>query len=503
MGPTEAPIMRTSGLCEKHVSERLLLTVKVVVFVKIAILFSLAINTRFVMDEFWHFTQPVYLFDGTFETIWPKKAVGYAVFYELSHLIGWDATSMLMVGRLMTACLAVAIVWCIYLCCRSLGAERVTALIAVALLLSFSNFIERGFRLRSEPLATLLGAMAVLVIVRYETDRAKTLLIAGLLSGFAFVTTQKSIYFNFALGTALTMDALFARSVSRAIKRGVLLVLGWIAAIAIYAVLLGGSSLLKVLEVLFLGPAELALNGGSYYEGLDAYIWQTLKRNSLQYGLVIFGLILTASRVFKCASRERIFFIFTVLLAVLVFFHNQTWPYVFVMALPFLAIYGADAFAYLTQRSDRWSYRVLGILIIITVLSTARNVQYLSHDNHAQLELIRNAEAVLDQDDTYFDGIGMIPSRRMEPRLWLDAQAVNNTKAQGKAAVLYDSLLRSEPKLVLLSYRTDNLGKVFNTVLETNYVFLSPNIMLPRETHHEISTDRIDRPLLFESIYSY
>ncbi|MDA7963938.1 hypothetical protein [Ruegeria sp.] len=492
--------IQSSGLSQEQNLSR---AISLFVFAKIAILFVLAVNTRFVMDEFWHFTQPVYLFDGIFETIWPKKAVGYVVFYELSHLIGWDATSMLMVGRLTTAGLAVALLWGIYKCALTLSHERLTAILAVALLLTFSNFIERGFRLRSEPLATLFAVMAVLVVVRYQADRAKTLILAGLLSGLAFVTTQKSVYFNFALGAALVVDALCMLSITRAIKRGVLLLLGWAIAIALYGVLLGGSAMPQVLEVLFLGPAELALNGGSYYDGLDAYVWQTLFRNPLQYGLVAFGLILSAKRILKLDCAERIFLVFTVLLAGLIFFHNQTWPYVFTMVLPFLAVYAALAATYLLHHSERWSSIIPGLLLVIAVQSIVRNVQYLDHDNRAQLVVVQQAEAQLAENDTYFDGIGMIPSRRMEPRLWLDAQAVLKTKGEGQNSTLYSALLEAEPDLVIPSYRTDNLGPEFNSILKSEYGSLSPHILLPLETNPDLSRSKSQRLPLFKGIYSY
>lgn len=482
--------------------QRLLLAIRFFVLAKIAILLVLAVNTRFVMDEFWHFTQPVYLFDGTFDTIWPKKAVGYAVFYELSHLIGWDATSMLIAGRLTTAGLALVLTLCIYKCARALGYERMTAILAVALLLSFSTFIERGFRLRSEPLALLFAAMAVLVIVRYEADRAKTLFIAGLLSGLAFVTTQKSVYFNFSLGAALVVDAICVGSVTRAVKRGGLLVLGWACTIALYGVLLGGSAMPQVLEVLFVGPAELAFSGGSYYEGLDAFVWQTFGRNALQYGLVVIGLFLSATRFLKCNSAARIFLTYTVLLTAFVFFHNQTWPYVFTMALPFLAIYAAVAVTDLFRPPERWSSSVFTVLIVIAVQSTLRNVQYLSHDNHAQMALVQQTEAQLATDETYFDGIGMIPSRRMEPRLWLDAQAVRKTNEEGQNSTLYHALLHAEPHVVISTYRTDNLGAVFNAALKKNYGFLSQYIMVPLETSPELSPAKAARAPLFNGVYA-
>ncbi len=483
--------------------QRLWLAVRLFVLMKVAFLIVLAVNTRFVMDEFWHFTQPVYLFDGTFETIWPKKAVGYAVFYELAHLIGWDSTSMLLVGRLMTAGIALALCWCIYQCARALGYERVAAVLAVALLLCFSNFIERGFRLRSEPLATLFAALAILVVIRYETNRAKTLLLAGLLSGLAFVTTQKSVYFNFALGAALVVDALCMRSVTHAFKRGSLLCLGWVIAIATYGATLGGQAMPQVLELLFLGPAELALNGGSYYEGLASYVRQTLFRNVLLYGLVAFGVLLAAKEFFVGSSAARIFFVFTALITALVFFHNQTWPYVFIMALPFLAIYGAGAVVYLTRHAQKRPMLVPGLLMIIAVLSTVRNVQYLSHDNRHQIALIQQAEGQIAIDETYFDGIGMIPSRRMEPRLWLDAQAVLQIRKEGQDSAVYQALLRSEPDLVISTYRTDNSGDAINSALKTKYGFLSPYLLLPLDKNPDLSPERPARAPLFSDIYAY
>ncbi len=482
--------------------QKLSLAIGIFVLAKIVVFVVLAINTRFVMDEFWHFTQSVYLFDGIFENIWPKKAVGYAVFYELSHFIGWDATSMLITGRLTTAGLGLALIWCIYQCARALGYERITAILTIALLLSFSSFIERGFRLRSEPLATLFAAMAVLVIFRYGADRTKSLFIAGMLSGLAFVTTQKSVYFNFALGTALVVDAICMSSVNRAIKRGALLVLGWAITIAVYGTLLGGFAMPRVLEVLFLGPAELALNGGSYYEGLDAYVWQTILRNPLQYGLVAFGLLLSIKGILKRDSAARIFLIYTIVLTALVFFHNQTWPYVFTMALPFLAVYGAVAATDLLRGPERRFSTMSGILVVIAMQSTVRNVQYLSHNNHAQLTLVQQAEAQLAKGDTYFDGIGMIPSRRMEPRLWLDAQALRKTNETGQKSTLYKALLGAEPHVVISTYRIDNLDGVFKSALQLNYGFLSPYIMMPLNAHPRLSAETPQRAPLFNGIYS-
>ncbi|GFE66214.1 hypothetical protein KIN_32880 [Litoreibacter roseus] len=343
---------------------------------KLAVLIFFAVNTRFVMDEFWHFTQPVWLFAGTFETIWSAKAVGYVLFFEIAHAIGWDATSMLIIGRLTMAALAIALVYITYRMARALGQDRLTALVAVALLLSISTFIERGFRLRSEPLAILLAACAVLAVMSDRTDRTRALLIAGLLSGFAFVTTQKSVYFNVALGAGLVTDALLARDILKGIKRGGLLVIGWALALAIYCIGFGGAQAGDVLHALVTGPLGLAVNGGNFYEGLSTFVLQTFTRNLVGWGLMAVGLLLIAARIFRMDGAPRVYLVHTILLTLFVFFHNQTWPYVFTMVLPFLAPYGAHSLMKIISRAGGSLVIPAALVAAVAIPSAAKNIRY-------------------------------------------------------------------------------------------------------------------------------
>ncbi len=481
--------------------ERSLHAIHVYVALKAFILIGLALNTRFVMDEFWHFSQPVYLFDGIFDSIWPAKAVGYALFFEIPHAVGWDAVSTLMAGRLSTAFLALALVWVIYMLVRAQGHDQLTALLAIALLLSISSFAERSFRLRSEPLAVLFSATALLYVVRYGADRARTVLLAGLLCGFAFVTTQKAVYFNFALGVGMVVDALAARQITASLRRGALLVVGWFAAIALYAVGLGGTAAQEVLRLLFLGPMELALEGGGYYEGLSYFIWQTLERNAVSYGLIVVGLCYATVTVAREHGAARIGLIHALVAATLVYTHNQPWPYTFATALPFLAMYGALALRWLAgQRGGTVLVAVL--VLVITAQSFVRNVQYFRHDNHAQFALIQTAEGMLGPDETYFDGIGMIPSRRMEPRIWLDAERVRRVLAEGEKTPLVRALRAQEPTLVIESYRTDALSPLISETLETGYLYGPTNIRLPRrlKAGNEVAPERVP---LFSGVYVF
>ncbi|MFT4161536.1 hypothetical protein, partial [Shinella sp.] len=53
------------------------------------------------------------------------------------------------------------------------------------------------------PLAVFFAVAALLVVLRARELSGRQLVIAGVLSGLSFLATQKSIYFNFALGLGL------------------------------------------------------------------------------------------------------------------------------------------------------------------------------------------------------------------------------------------------------------------------------------------------------------
>jgi hypothetical protein len=61
------------------------------------------------------------------------------------------------------------------------------------------------------------------------------------------------------------------------------------------------------------------------------------------------------------------------------------------------------------------------LLVLLAVcISFVRNHAYIEHTNHAQQQVIAQAEALLGPDDAYCDGIGMIPTRHLAGRTWWD-----------------------------------------------------------------------------------
>lgn len=448
------------------------------VALKIAVLFVLAWHRRFVMDEFVQFGFAKYI-PGEVHALalTQVKALGYAFFFKPAHLIGWDARSMLLIGRMEMALLGCATLAIVYATARAMGQTKTRSALAVLVLLSFSNFIERIFETRGDPLSVFFAAVALVVALR-GPDGAKRILAAGVLSGFAFLSTQKAVYFNFALGVALVGDAALDRRFLHGIARGAWLVLGWAVPIAIYCLLLGGPDAYEVAHNLFFGPVGIASpQTAAAYGGLRQYVVQTLTINLLLYLLCVFGMAIAAARSWRVQSPHRIALIFTWLVAGLVFAHNQPWPYVFVMALPFMALWATDVFDVLADRRPYLlaAWAILGVAVAASFL---RNVQAWRIDNRAQLALVARAETLLGPNDVYFDGVGMLPDRPEPSTLWLDRHAILLTLSEGRQSDAYRIFSRQPPKMILWSYRMDGIEPVVGPLIRNSYVRVAPNIRL-------------------------
>jgi hypothetical protein len=444
---------------------------------KLALLLVLTWNTRFVMDEFVQLGQAKYLGHGFFDTIWPVKAVGYTVFYKLAHLLGWNATAILLIGRLQTFLLACAILAIAYACARALDATKPHALIVVLVLLSFSNFIEQIFRTRSEPLAVFFGLAALMVVLGRPGPTARRIVVAGLLSGLAFVTTQKSVYFNVALGLGLVADAFLAREFKLGLMRGVWLVVGWAIPLIVYCLAFGGTDPLPVAVNLFFGPADLVAEVTKAYPSLRGYVWQTLSRNALLYAVCFLAIAIEVTRLRRATPQRRIALVASLVVTLLVFAHNQPWPYVFVMALPFVALWIPTLLAAVSE-SPRAELLASAALALAVGLSFVRNVGYLELGNSEQLRVVARAERLLGPTERYFDGNGMIPNRAESSTLWLDVPLVIRTLHEGNRSEVYRIFADSPPKLVIWSYRMDSIEPVVGPLIRNSYVRVAPNIWL-------------------------
>jgi hypothetical protein len=177
-------------------------------------------------------------------------------------------------------------------------------------------------------------------------------------------------------------------------------------------------------------------------------------------------------------ERTRIAIIFTVVITALVFAHNQPWPYVFIMALPFMALWSLVPLDRIPADKAYLRVACVAALGIAVAASFIRNVQYLQFGNRDQLELVFRAESLIGPRERYFDGVGMLPNRPEPSTLWLDRKYVVSTLDQGNSSEAYRIFANSPPKIILWSYRMDAIEPVVGPLIRNSYVQVAPNIRL-------------------------
>ena len=461
----------------------LIAALAVFIALKVVLMLVLAANVQYLMDEYAVASQAPLVDRLPYQDVWPNRTILYAYFYRLALWFGADSIEVMRAARIGTAAVSLASLGVLYAVARQIGRGRAEALLVVAVALGFSSFMERAFMVRPEPLSLLLALVALWVSVRWP-DVLKACLFAGAVSGIAFLTTQKAVYFNLALGLALGVEGISRGSLARALGAGSALVVGWSVALGTYvgAFFLAGAAPLAILDNIFLGAArQNAAYGHLVYEDLNYFLWQTFSRNIPLYVLCALGLLMAAARLRRCSPGARIALVFTAVIAALVYgYHPAPWPYNFIMAIPFLALWAPLPASAVVKASPRAMGMVMVLLLVILGPSIQRNIFYLSRDNGVQEQTVKLAESLLAPGEVYFDGVHMIPTRRHATSIWLQRSVllrILDEARQGDTSII-EAVLAEQPKVWILSYRTRSIAPVLAPFLKASYVRVAPNILL-------------------------
>lgn len=491
MRQTFGPTLSMTGGSDLATSTTLGRTVAVAmlafIFAKLVLLVMLSVNTQYLMDEYPHVVHALLIDRNPYQDVWPFKTLLYAYFYRLAYWLGADAVAVMQIARVQTFALTLIALGLLYGVARNLGRSRLEGLLTVSMALAFSTFMERSFTARPETLAVVFTLAALWAVTRWSARPQAYLaacLVAGLLSGAAFLTMQKAGYFNLALGLALVGEGLMRRSFGQAFVAGGLLVLGWAIAFGVYlgAFVLQGADFTAMLRHIFFGPpTENVTFGHLAYGNLRLYLWQSVSRNIPVYVLCLIGWVVAGKGLTRRPAPERIAWIFTAVIAGLIYgYHPAPWPYNLVMAIPFLALWVPSLLELRRYRPERTRLLVIAGLLIIATLSFARNLRYLDHDNATQTQVVAAAERLLAPGERYFDGVHMIVTRPHATTLWLQRSAVLEIRAaaaRGEFSTL-ETVFAEAPKLVILSYRTRGIEAALAPFLARSYLPVAPNILL-------------------------
>jgi hypothetical protein len=464
-------------------SHKLSVALALAIAAKLAFLAYYARHLALIMDEFAHGQAARFVDQGLYTNVQPIKTALPWLLFHLALSAGHDAVAVLQGLRfemlLVAVAMTAAVGWIGYRTYRSVTA----ALFAAFMALSFSDFIEHAGSVRNDTLAALFCLLSfggLLAPVR----TARSVIWSGVLIGGAFLCTQKVAYHVVAIGLGHLVRAGLEGGLRGALAAGLRYGAGCAISIAVYCLgfSLGGATPLHVLDNVFLAPLRVTdhVLTGDAFPFVRQYVGQTLSRNTIPYALCALGMLSVAWR--ERARRPELVggLVTTSLITLLVFMHPQPWPYVFVMCIPFLALWSPAVFAAFPEvRRTLW----MALASLALAWSFARNIEVISHDNAAQLAVVRQAEALLGPNDRYFDGIAMIPTRQIageSPWWWWDAPTLKALRAQLAAGdrKRIDAILRDQPKVWILNYRFSQLAGVLTPVWRDGTIQISPHLLV-------------------------
>ncbi len=431
------------------------------------------------MDEFFQAALSIVIPDGFYHGYDPVKTVLYAYVFDLARRVTHDAASLMLAARVEGLALALIVAFLVGWIGKRLGRTTPETLFGVAVLLSFSNFMERSFRVRSDSVSVFFIAGAMTAATWAGVPPAA---VSGVLAGAAFLSTQKAAFAVAALGIGWVSGALRPASRIRARGEALAFVAAFSAAVLGYAAWFGGfgTGALAVVRMVFLSPLDFAAHSLTYYSGLKMYAAQTLGRNVLPYALCAAGVLLSALRIGELSDAARRLLIVALVVPPCVFLGVQTWPYVFVLPIVTLAVFSPEVPRFVARRAPGLAVPVLLVLLAGLTFSIPRNVRYLRASNEDQLSIVRVVESLLGPEDRYLDGTWMIATRRHAGMIWWDAQGIQAIVESAKRGDFteLDAAFVEQPKVVILNYRTQALGPLLMRYVVRSYVRAAPNALL-------------------------
>lgn len=399
-----------------------------------------------------------------------KSVLGY--YLQLPFMLLEDDlwSRMIAVKLGMAGLTALVLFACTCALMRVIRGEAVV--LATALLLAMSTFLERAAELRVDMPTSLAGfASFVLLLNRRHAW-------AGLACGVSFLISQKGVFF-----LAAGMFALFGRGL--VLARGqwrwrdaLAFTLVASAVIGAYVLAFGvlGHSVAGVTHQVLAKPLQIAL--ADDYKNLARFWLTSVQRNPYFYGLAVLGIGAALER----ARRERseldwMIFVYAGTVLALGIGHKQPWPYFFVLLLPTLLVPIARLVEQLSPLGPIfWAgYLLVGLLF---PLSTRVPV-VLARDNGHQRYTIELAERLLRKDEPYLAGIDMVYTRRQSPEVfaWLDKSNLDLLRYQSSYDLIAELQLHA-PKLVIGNYRIDALPIPIRKALRTEYDHLWASVWL-------------------------
>lgn len=451
-----------------------------------AVWYHQLLETYFIMDDFLCASFSGEIYSGMRPHIDFTQAKTSWGFYPYAaiHAASGSSEFVLILSRHVSLAYALLSLAFVYLISKKIAVNDKAGLWAVFWTLSCSTFLEHSFSIRVDMLSTMLSLAAVYSYL-FLSSRWRYIL-SGLILGVAFCVTQKSIYFIISFSFAH-----FASSKRNDLKRRFLEYLYWAASaglvFVVYVLVMGAGGHYKtVIDQVLFSSTLMKVALSVEYPNMSQFYWQTFSRNFSFYTLGIGWLLVTLGRWKQIDRRKKFISVFAASLLLFVGMHKAPWPYTFLLIIPYLGIFiGYFSFC-IGQAIRRSSMKLILLVPVVVVLAsvctfaTQRGLDRLDATSARQMSVVRVAEGMLSEKDTYFDGIWMINSRRHATPDILqraDLLTVLDRWKEEKSRLL-SQMIESKCKVVIYNYRLFALPDDFKNFVTKHYLPVFSNVFV-------------------------
>ena len=447
----------------------------------------MAVDAAFEVDEFSSFNLGAGLLADPIARLAQPHRLGASVVFAAGVVLGQQDP---VVGMVVNRVIAVGTCVVIYLGVLRIAGRAFGTLAGIHALVGLGMvhvFIDHSFTARTDMiwLALCTSALALLL-----DRRAGAVAGAGVLLGLAYFVSLKSILMQGAVGAGLLAAVLVDRR--RGLRDLAILAAGYfgvhLAYVALRMAVRSPSALqdaeLRVLQV----QSYIADSGVRFGQfGLSA-----LRHNPVFAALAVTALVLVwialVRRRMDPDRRRDVVLVATIvpvyLLAMQTYPHR--WPYFLATAVPGLALFWGALCGAAHRRlreqtgSPLWIAAVVALAVLGGVRPLDRVARNLELDNAYQVAMMDRVQQILGPDDTYFDGVGMVPTRTCAAPQWLDVvllQALREDPDQLEA--LIDLIVANDVGALVVNWRIDQLPEAFQEFRETYFVQDWGNVFVP------------------------
>ncbi|MEA2325975.1 MAG: hypothetical protein QOE68_934, partial [Thermoanaerobaculia bacterium] len=398
----------------------------------------------------------------------PKTLLAYYTFLPTLSAIddGWNAITAARLQMVLFTAVALLIA---ANALRKVATDRAVVM-ALILLATMTNYLERSFEVRSDGLSSLLGFASLVFLLRGRAFNS------GLFAALAFLATQKGIYFV-AAGEAAVFALLIRR---RIIRTPLLFNAGVAAAIGAYVAIWSiAASPQEVLRCTF-GNSNVTTAIRTVYDVRWQFWFQTLARNPIFYSLAAAGLVYLAIRFFRpdAQEAEALMAAYGSAFMACALWHKQTWPYFYVNVAPTLfCVIAFFVHGWLQSGKTRL---LKPLVVAAVVISMFRLPSTLSHTAAQQEALSRAGEQLVSPGEKYLDGVGILYRRRQSSVeiMWLDKERSDSvaTLAPRELAAILRDIDEGPTKLIIWNYRLAALPSALRDALLTRFLPVYGNL---------------------------